>query len=172
MLRPEELCWLAGHELGHSQCHHSTMKLELQKYSSDREYSADRAGLIAAASWIRKEHPDYDMKQVAKLAVLYGATVLHKLDLGYQKGPGNNNWNEYDYVPAEKIIDRIFEGASKLTVTEGSHPEDRRRIMAMSHFSKSQLFYRCLGIADLSPYHNLLDDETLQDVMGYHLKRQ
>lgn len=172
MLTPEELCYLVGHELGHAQCHHSTLAMELQNDTSDQEYSADRAGLMVTTAWIRKHDPHCTMAAAARQAAVYGASSLHKLTVALRNGPGKTNWSEYDYAPARKHVDRIFDGASKLVASNRSHPHDQHRIMAMVLFGRSQLFYRCMGVEDLTPYPNLLDDEMLHDLMGYHLNRE
>jgi len=167
-LRDEELCFLLGHELGHAQCHHSTLK-ELHDWgNSDREYSADRAGLIACAQWIRKNDPSCPMRQVAELSVLYAASLLQKIASAGMSKKGTIKWADFDYDSIQDAIHNIFKGASKMAASISSHPHTRHRIMAMVHFSQSQLFYRCLG-EDPDQYKNLLSDQQLHNIMQYQL---
>lgn len=168
MLREEELCFLVGHELGHAQCHHIYIANEDGSHTSDNEYSADRAGLIACTEWIRRKHPEYSAEQAARLAVLYAATMLLKLPIAIQNGPGKTNWSEFDYALVENSIQEVFHGASKLSVSEGTHPHTRHRIMAMILFSQSQLFYRCLKV-DTAGMEGLYSDQQLNTVMAYQL---
>lgn len=168
MLREEELCFLVGHELGHAQCHHIYISNVNRSSTSDDEYSADRAGLIACAEWIRRMHPEYTAEQAARLAVLYSATMLQKLSIGMQNGPGKTKWSEFDYGAMENSIQEVFDGASKLSVSEGTHPHTRHRIMAMILFSQSQLFYRCLKV-DTAGMEGLYSDQQLNTVMSYQL---
>lgn len=168
MLKDEELCYLLGHELGHAQCHHSTLTGVHDWGSSDMEYSADRAGLIACAQWIRKNDPACPMGQVAEQSVLYAASLLQKIASAGTAEKGTINWAEFDYDSIQDAIHDIFKGASKMTASISTHPHTRHRIMAMVHFSQSQLFYRCLG-EDPDQYKNLLSDQHLQNIMQYQL---
>lgn len=169
MLKPEELCFIIGHELGHVQCHHIYISSVNQTGTSNDEYSADRAGLIACIAWIRKERPQCTVDQAAREAVLYAASALQKLRLAAEKGPGKNKWADFDYDSIQKTIGEIFQGASTLTVSLGTHPHLRHRIMAMVHFRQSQLLYRCLG-EPLRSDENLYSDSQLQAIMAYQLK--
>lgn len=168
MLKEEELCYLVGHELGHAQCHHSTISSVNNKNNSDQEYSADRAGLIVCTKWIRQQHPEYTPGEAAKLAVLYSASTLQKITMGAENSSTEINWTAFDYNAVSSSIDHIFDGASKLTTSVGTHPHTRHRVMAMIHFSRSQMFYRCLGLK-LSEYKDLYTDQVLQDIMSYQL---
>lgn len=167
MLKEEELCYLIGHELGHAQCHHSTITKVHGEHSSDMEYSADRAGMIVCALWIRENHPEYTMDRVAHDAVLYGAASMQKIVNAFLE-EGKCNWEAFDYDMIEKALDDIFRDASKLSASSGTHPHTRHRIMAMVHFSQSQLFYRCLN-EDPDNYKNLYSDQQLQNIMSYQL---
>jgi len=168
MLKPEELCFMIGHELGHVQCHHIYISC-VKTGTSNNEYSADRAGLIACTAWIRKERPQYTVEQAIQEAVLYAASLLQKLAIAAGNGPSKTKWSDFDYDLIRKAIDEIFQGASKLTVSLGTHPHTRHRIMAMVHFSQSQLLYRCLGESPQSN-GNLYSDSQLQTIMAYLLK--
>ncbi len=168
MLKREELCFIIGHELGHVQCHHIYITSVNLSGTSNDEYSADRAGLIACTAWIRKEDPQCTVDQAAREAVLYAASTLYKLRLAAEKGPGKNKWADFDYDSIRKAIDGVFHGASKLTVSQGSHPHLEHRIMAMVHFSQSQLLWRCLGETPRSGI-DLYSDIQLQTVMAYQL---
>lgn len=167
MLREEELCYIVGHELGHAQCHHSTIAIRADARGSDCEYSADRAGMIVCAKWILHHRPDCTPREAARLAVLYGASALKKLDLAMTSG-GKQNWAEFNYDGMLDAIDHVFEGASKLTASLGTHPHSRHRVMAMVHFSQSKLFYRCLGL-NPEDYRDLYTDQQLQNTMAYQL---
>lgn len=168
MLKEEELCYLVGHELGHAQCHHSTISSVNNKSNSDQEYSADRAGLIVCTQWIRQQHPEYTIEEAAKLAVLYSASALQKITVAAENISSEINWKNFDYDAVQNTIEHIFDRASKLTTSIGTHPHNRHRVMAMIHFSRSQLFYRCLGLAP-DEYKNLYTDQMLQDIMAYQL---
>jgi len=168
MLREEELCFLVGHELGHAQCHHIYIANVNRSSTSDDEYSADRAGLIACTEWIRRKHPEYSAEHAARLAVIYSAAMLLKLSLGAEMGPGNNDWSVFNYALVENSIQEVFRGASKLNVSEGTHPHTQHRIMAMILFSQSEMFYRCLKV-DTAGMEGLYSDQQLNTVMSYQL---
>ena len=68
-------------------------------------------------------------------------------------------------------MDGVFDGAARLSISTGSHPHTRHRVMAMINFSQSQLFYRCLGL-DPADYSGLCSDEHLQRMMAYQLTDQ
>lgn len=169
MMKEEELCYLVGHELGHAQCHHSTITSEHEQSSSDMEYSADRAGLIACAEWILKNNPEYTMEQVAQKAVLYAASFLLKITSASVCEKGTIKWVDFDYESIQNTIEGIFKGASKMSASIGTHPHSRHRVMAMVHFSQSQMFYRCLN-KEPEKYKDLLSDQQLQNIMQYQLK--
>lgn len=171
MLKTEELCYLVGHELGHAQCHHTTIR-STADYGSDKEYSADRAGMIVCAKWMLTHIPNCKPEYAARQAALYGAATLLKLEMAVTNGPNKTDWRTCtDYEKLREAMDGIFDGAAKLSASTGSHPHTRHRIMAMINFSQSQLFYRCL---DLNPddYSGLCSDEHLQRMMAYQLTDQ
>lgn len=171
MLKDEELSFLVGHELGHAQCHHVTIA-SAKKDSSDTEYSADRAGMIVCARWIMEHEPRHSPEEVVQLATLYGSAALLKLGIATTNGRNKTDWpTAFDYDNTRGALERIFDGASKLTVSAGTHPHTRHRIMAMVNFGQSQLFYRCLGL-DPSQYQGLLTDKQLQTMMAYQLKSE
>jgi len=171
MFKDEELSSIVGHELGHAQCHHATIA-SAKKVSSDAEYSADRAGMIVCARWIMEHEPQRSPDEVAQLAVLYSSAALLKMGIAATNGRNKTDWSTaFDYDKTREYLERIFDGASKLTVSTRSHPHTRHRIMAMVNFSQSQLFYRCLGL-DPSQYQGLLTDKQLQTMMAYQLKSE
>ena len=166
MLLEEELCFLVGHELGHAQCHHSTITMSSSRaYTSDVEFSADRAGMLVCARRLLEKHPEYTVEQAGKLAVLYAASTLMKLDLAMKNGSEKINWGNFNYEKLSLDIACIFDGASRLSVSQSSHPHDPHRIMALVHFRQSELFYRCMG-ADPDTHYNLYSDQQLQNNMA------
>lgn len=167
MLTEEEMCFLVGHELGHAQCHHSTLSVNVAD-TSDDEYSADRAGMIACGRWILTHEPGCTPDRAARQALLCGAAVLEKLNVGLANGPDNTDWTAFPYDKISQSVDMAFEGASSLALSDGTHPHDRHRVMAMVHFSQSQLFYRCLGL-DPTGYRDLLSDAQLRRAMASQL---
>ncbi len=171
MLKVEELCFIVGHELGHTQCHHSTLGSD-SSYGSDKEYSADRAGMIVCARWMLEHLPGCAPEYAASRAALYGVSSLLKLELAGKNWPDRTDWSRaVDYEELQSAMDRLFDNASKLTVSSGSHPHDRHRAMAMINFSQSQLFYRCLGF-DPGEYPGLLSDAVLGRFMSFQLTNE
>lgn len=170
MLSQGEVCFLVSHELGHAQCHHSTLAATGSD-SSDDEYSADRAGMIACVRWILSREPDCPVDQAARRALLWAAGVLKKLTVGFENGPGNTDWAGFDYAALEREVDGIFRKAAHLPLSTGTHPTDPHRIMAMIHFSQSQMLYRCLGL-EPGAFRNLLTDDQLDRAMASQLTYQ
>lgn len=171
MLKTEELCYLVGHELGHTQCHHATIRSTVS-YGSDKEYSADRAGMLVCAKWMLTHLPGCRPEHAAQQAALYGAATLLKLEMAAANGPNRTDWRTaMDYEQLRAAMDGVFDGASKLSVSTGTHPHTRHRVMAMINFSQSQLLYRCLGL-DPGDYPGLCTDEHLQRLMSYQLTNQ
>ncbi len=171
MLKAEELCYLVGHELGHTQCHHATIR-STTSYGSDKEYSADRAGMIVCAKWMLTHIPGCQPQYAAQLAALYGTATLLKLEVATANGPDKTDWRTaIDYEKLQRDMDNVFDGAAKLSVSTGSHPYTRHRIMAMINFSQSQMLYRCLGL-NPNDYPGLCSDEHLQRLMSYQLTNQ
>lgn len=168
MFCKEELCYLIGHEVGHAHCHHTYVHLEADAKTSNYEYSADRAGILASTAWILREHPEYSVDAAARLAVLYGASTLLKLGVAAANGPGCTDWEKFDYEALQTAIDSIFRGASELHISTTTHPHDRHRIMAMVHFSQSQLLYRCLGVP-MTTTDELYSDKHLAVAMAHYL---
>ena len=143
MLKAEELCYLVGHELGHAQCHHTTIR-STANYGSDKEYSADRAGMIVCAKWMLTHISGCQPEYAARQAALYGAATLLKLETAMANGPNKTDWRTaMDYEKLRQDMDGVFDGAARLSISTGSHPHTRHRVMAMINFSQSQLFYRC-----------------------------
>ena len=171
MVKAEELCFLIGHELGHAQCHHGTIRAMKSYKSSDREYSADRAGMLVCASWILQHHPECTPAEAAQLSALYGTSMLLKLHIAFGNGKNQTDWETaLDYDKLREQMDHIFDEASALTVSTSSHPHVQHRIMAMINFSQSQLFYRCMNL-EPPVQEDLLSDEKLQRMMSYQLKK-
>ena len=171
MLKAEELCYLVGHELGHDQCHHTTIR-STANYGSDKEYSADRAGMIVCAKWMLTHISGCQPEYAARQAALYGAATLLKLETAMANGPNKTDWRTaMDYEKLRQDMDGVFDGAARLSISTGSHPHTRHRVMAMINFSQSQLFYRCLGL-DPADYSGLCSDEHLQRMMAYQLTDQ
>lgn len=171
MLKAEELCYLVGHELGHAQCHHTTIR-STADYGSDKEYSADRAGMIVCAKWMLTHISGCQPEYAARQAALYGAATLLKLETAMANGPNKTDWRTaMDYEKLRQDMDGVFDGAARLSISTGSHPHTRHRVMAMINFSQSQLFYRCLGL-DPADYSGLCSDEHLQRMMAYQLTDQ
>ena len=171
MLKAEELCYLVGHELGHAQCHHTTIR-STANYGSDKEYSADRAGMIVCAKWMLTHISGCQPEYAARQAALYGAATLLKLETAMANGPNKTDWRTVmDYEKLRQDMDGVFDGAARLSISTGSHPHTRHRVMAMINFSQSQLFYRCLGL-DPADYSGLCSDEHLQRMMAYQLTDQ
>lgn len=171
MLKTEELCYLVGHELGHTQCHHATIR-STASYGSDKEYSADRAGMLVCAKWMLTRLPGCQPEHAAQQAALYGAATLLKLEMAAANGPNQVDWRKaVDYEKLRIAMEGVFDGASKLSVSTGTHPHTRHRVMAMINFSQSQLFYRCLGL-NPDNYPGLCTDEHLQRLMSYQLTNQ
>lgn len=168
MMKDEELCFLVGHELGHAQCHHITIASS-GKDSSDDEYSADRAGMLACTKWIMEKNPDMDAPDAIKEALLYSVSALHKIRIGMANGLNNTYWEKYSYDDVRSLIDGVFKGASRLALTKTSHPLPSHRIMAMVNFSESELMYRCLGL-DPEKYQHLTTDVQLSRAMSHLLK--
>lgn len=171
MLKAEELCYLVGHELGHAQCHHTTIR-STANYGSDKEYSADRAGMIVCAKWMLTHISGCQPEYAARQAALYAAATLLKLETAMANGPNKTDWRTaMDYEKLRQDMDGVFDGAARLSISTGSHPHTRHRVMAMINFSQSQLFYRCLGL-DPADYSGLCSDEHLQRMMAYQLTDQ
>ena len=171
MLKAEELCYLVGHELGHAQCHPTTIR-STADYGSDKEYSADRAGMIVCAKWMLTHISGCQPEYAARQAALYGAATLLKLETAMANGPNKTDWRTVmDYEKLRQDMDGVFDGAARLSISTGSHPHTRHRVMAMINFSQSQLFYRCLGL-DPADYSGLCSDEHLQRMMAYQLTDQ
>ncbi|MBE6658241.1 MAG: hypothetical protein E7604_07340 [Ruminococcaceae bacterium] len=166
MLNEEELCFMIAHEVGHAHCHHTHMNLETDEKTSDYEYSADRAGVLACTALILKKHPDYTVEEAARQAVLYASSTLTKLYIAVKNGPGCTDWSGFDYDEMQSIIDSIYDHASQYTVSRESHPHTPHRIMAMDHFRNSHMLYRCLGLP-IPHTDGLNSDEQLAKYMAF-----
>lgn len=172
MASPEELCYLIGHELGHTQCHHTTLRLITKsRGGSNAEYSADRAGLLVAASWLKEKHPDWTLAQVADCAVKAGGTILNKIDvaIAHMLKKSKMNWSTYDTEGMHRKFQALFDNPSTLQPYEGTHPTDEHRVVAMHRFACSEKFYRLMGE---EPIHGLYSDALLEEVMKYHIKAE
>lgn len=167
MLTTAEFSFIVGHELGHAQCHHTTIRLDMQNSTSDREYSADRAGLIVCTKWILEHDKNCTLEETIKRAVLAAVSALSKITTAAVSSQ-EVNWQAFDYDVIQNSIDHVFEGASKLGLSQSTHPYDRHRTMAMKNFSQSELFYRCIG-QNPAQYSNLFTDQQLRDIMSYQL---
>lgn len=168
MVGAEEMCFLVGHELGHAQCHHVTIASSASD-TSDDEYSADRAGMMACTKWIMQHSPELTLQQAIKKALLYSSSALLKIGIGMANGLNNTDWNKVTEELVQEEINGIFDGASKRSLGTGTHPVTAHRIMAMDYFSESELIYRCLGL-DPKKYPNLATDEQLSKSMAFLLK--
>lgn len=170
MSSPEELCFILGHELGHAQCHHSTLRL-LTKSSggSNAEYSADRAGLLVAAEWLQDQHPDWPLDKLGREAVLAAATILDKLGVGFQAVQKNKpvDWAAYDAQAVRQRFEAYFADPTKLKRYFGSHPSDEHRAVAMHRFACSEMFCRLMG---REPGPGMYSDALLEEVMHYHIQ--
>lgn len=164
MLTDREMCFLVGHELGHAQCHHSTLAT-MDSDTSDNEYSADRAGMIACARWILAHDPAATAEQAVREALLCGAAVLKKLTIGTKNGPGNTDWSEFSYEELRHEVEQNYVKAASMPLSDGTHPHDEHRVMAMDYFSESELMLRLIG-ADPSAYRNLRTDLQLDKAMA------
>ena len=169
MMSDEELCFIVGHEIGHAHCRHIDMEIETKSTTSDYEYSADRAGIIACTALISQKHPEYTVAEAARMASLYSASALMKLNLAVKNGPGNTDWTTFDYQEMQAAIDSIFDNASQYSVTQTTHPHLAHRIMAIEHFRKSQMLYRCLKLP-VPDIVGLNTDEQLAGYMAYQMK--
>lgn len=151
MLEDAELCSLLGHELGHAVCYHRTSALVSGKPPGIRmEYSADRAGLIAAMLWLMKERPGLPVGENAKSAVLYCAAALDKLmlaDVANLKGAVICDWSAYDYQELQSSMENAQRHAAALGPDYATHPNNARRYIALKLFSESEKFYRCIGLS-------------------------
>jgi len=168
MSRDEEICFLVGHEMGHAQCHHVTIASSAED-TSDDEYSADRAGMLACTGWIMKNDPGLTVRQAIKKALLYSSSALLKLGIANANGLNNTDWSKVTEEMMQEQVDGIFQQASKLALSKGTHPETAHRIMAMDYFSESELMYRCLGL-NPGEYPNLATDQQLSKSMAHLLR--
>lgn len=165
MLQDSEVCFLLGHELGHAQCRHTSIKLlTKQDPGSNAEYSADRAGLIVCAKWLLRQEPEGDTDALIDRAVLCGIATLKKIDLAYH---GFFEWKKFDYDELASQLKTWRSAPKKLAADGATHPVDERRGLAMYYFSQSEMFRRLLG---LKSRPGLLTDELLQDLMNTLLK--
>lgn len=162
MLSSPELCFLLGHELGHAQCRHTTIKLlTRQTPGRNGEYSADRCGLIACMKWLLEQAQDTPAEELAAQAVLDCTAMLDKIDVACRKK--GTDWRKYDREALEKRFRGWLEAPHKLPPDSATHPATERRALAMHHFSQSRLFYQCLG---LPAAEGLLEDQKLREIMG------
>lgn len=165
MLQGAEVCFLLGHELGHAQCRHTSIKLlTKQELGSNVEYSADRAGLIVCAKWLLRQQSESGVEALIDRAVLCGIATLKKIDLAYQ---GFYEWKKFDYDELAAQLKTWRSAPKKLAADGVTHPVDERRGLAMYYFSQSEMFRRLLG---LEPLPGLLTDELLRDLMNTLLK--
>lgn len=163
MLNEAELCFLLGHELGHIQCRHASINClcENAKLGRETEYSADRAGLIFCMKWLMANAPLTSVPELAEKAVLSGACVLDKITKAVLS-PKKVLWQDYDPKAMAQKIERWNDGTDPLGQDFQTHPHDSRRILAMLDFSRSRLFYQCLG---LEPPKGATSDQDLVKMM-------
>lgn len=164
MLSEAELCFLLGHELGHIQCRHSSFVFLSEKGDIGREseYSADRAGLIFCMKWLMANASQTPAAELAEEAVLSSACVLDKITKAVLS-PKKVFWQDYDPKEMERKIERWSNGAAPLGKDSQTHPNDSRRALAMLDFSRSRLFYQCLG---LEPPKDATGDQDLVKMMN------
>lgn len=156
-----EVCFLLGHELGHAQCRHTTIKkLASVELGRNVEYSADRAGLIVCAKRMLEAHPSEDPAKAIDRAVLACIATLRKITLAYQDFV---DWKSFDYDDLAKQLKAWRASPSSLGEDGATHPLDERRGLAMSYFSQSEMFWRLMG---LEPGAGLLSDAHLNDLMN------
>lgn len=169
MATEEEISFVIGHELGHTQCHHTTLKLLDQDSGSNKEYSADRAGMLVAASLLRSKHPDWPLQKIAQEAMYAAGTILQKLDIGFAavKQKVKVDWPQYDVAAQRAEIDKYLQDPALLQPYTGSHPSDDHRVSAMHLFGNSQLFYRLMNE---EPIPGLYSDALLEERMGRHIQ--
>ena len=165
-----ELCFVVAHELGHTQCHHVTMNLLAEeKGGSNDEYSADRAGMLVAASWLRSKHPDWPLAQIAREVVYSAGTILHKLEIGFYAVRKNKtaDWSAYDSAARRAELDVFINDPGQLKPYTGTHPSDEHRVVALHHFANSEMFYRLMGE---EPIPGLYSDKLLEQRMDCHIQ--
>lgn len=157
-----ELCFLIGHELGHAHCRHTTIQfLGGGDVGRNGEYSADRSGLIVCAKWLAAQDPELAPEQAARQAVLCGLSMLDKLEVACR---GGMDWREYDRQALADRLQGWLDDPNHLPPDGSTHPCNARRALAMYHFSRSRLFYRCAGLPIQG--QTLLDDGMLREFMN------
>lgn len=169
MATEEELSFIIGHELGHTQCHHSTMALLGMDGGSNDEYSADRAGMLVAAAWLRGKHPEWPLEKIAQEVVYAAGIILEKLGIGFA-AVGQKlevDWLKYDAAAKRTQIDQLLQDPSQLKPYSGSHPSNEHRVSALHLFGSSQLFYRLMNE---EPIPGLSSDALLEERMGRHIQ--
>lgn len=162
MVDGAELCFLLGHELGHAHCRHTTIEiLGGGDVGRAGEYSADRSGLIVCAKWLAVQDPELAPVRVARQAVIRSLSMLDKLEVAYR---GGMDWRTYDWQALEDRLQSWLDAPNHLPPDFSSHPCNARRALAMYHFSRSQLFYRCAGLPAQGQV--LMDDGMLREFMN------
>ncbi len=166
MITDEELIFLLGHELGHAQCQHTVLAQTTGKDSLRREYSADRAGMIACGLWLKEHDPTLPAEKIAKRCVRACAGALEKLTRGTLAKMKNQSvdWKGFDYEALDALIEDCFAKARSLPPDFGTHPSHEHRYMAATAFGESELFYQYLGL-DPKEYRNLHSDHQLTQAM-------
>lgn len=164
LLNEAELCFLLGHELGHAQCLHTTIKLLTdQTLGRDQEYSADRCGFIVCMKWLLKQQPETPVQELAIQAVLYCTALLDKIEIADKKK--GMDWKKYDREALHERFQEWLKSPHHLPPDHSSHPCTERRALSLYHFSQSSLFYRCMELP-IEADAGLLSDKKLQEVMN------
>lgn len=162
LLNEVELCFLLGHELGHAQCLHTTIRLLTDKtIGREKEYSADRCGFIVCVKWLLKQRPEASVQETAMQALLHCAALLDKLEIADRKQ--GMDWKKYDREALGERFKAWLDAPDKLPPDSSTHPCTERRSLALYYFSQSELFYRCM---ELQPESGLLSDKKLREIMS------
>ena len=166
ILSSEEMLYLLGHELGHTQCHHSTLGIVTKETSVKDEYSADRAGLIACGKWLHEKYPDMSFEEIGKRSVNACVGTMEKISKGNEALRNNSSvdWHLFDNKDLFEQIDDIFRNSKLLGPDGCSHPHTARRYMAAAIFAESEMFCRYMNF-EPTQYNNLYSDKQLENAM-------
>ena len=163
-----EIAAVIGHEIGHYVCCHSAVRSILKDFTRRdgrlQEYTADRAGLLAAAYRVwTVRGGELDGAQRRALALKAAGDALKKIELLHALHAQKKPDPEGEQLAGMAARMSIVKTHAKANAT---HPSLADRLEAMDLFANSECFCRCMRAAGIEIAVKGLEDDYLARKMA------